>query len=175
MTDPRIYQAYLGDEADAGAALAVARRFLAACGKPPDAVSVWASLPPRTLPRAAELLPDEILSADISLEPDALAILAKVLGEEPQTHNWFLVQRASAFGAALGLGTPHPSRHVRSASTVSFDFGDDPVPEALENGRFAPWLDERAGVGLIPAAASPRIMDSFAAAFGPRPTIPGPP
>jgi hypothetical protein len=175
MTDPRIYQACLGDEADASAALAIARRFLAACGKPPAAVSVWASLAPRTLARAAELLPDEILSADISLEPDALTILAKVLGEEPQVHNWFLVQRASAFGAALGLGTPHPSRHVRPAATVSFDFGDDPVPEAIENGRFGRWLDQLATAGLIPAAvAGPRLMDRFAAAFGPRPTIPDP-
>jgi len=175
MTDPRIYQAYLGEEADATAALAIARRFLSACGKPPAAASVWASLAPRTLTRAAELLPDEILSADVSLEPGALALLAKVLGEEPQLHNWFLVQRASAFGAALGLGTPHPSRHVRSATTVSFDFGDDPVPEAIENGRFGRWLDELAATGLIPAAvAGPRLMDRFAAAFGPRPALPDP-
>jgi len=175
MTDPRIYQAYLGDEADASAALAVARRFLAACGKPPAAVSVWASLAPRTLARAAELLPDEILSADISLEPDALPILAKVLGEEPQTHNWVLAQRASAFGGALGLGTPHPSRHAMPGVTVSFDFGDDPVPEAIENGRFGYWLDQLAATGLIPAAvAGPGLMDRFAAAFGPRPTIADP-
>jgi hypothetical protein len=120
------------------------------------------------------LLPDEILSADIGLEPDALAILAKVLGEEPQTHNWFLAQRASAFGAALGLGTPHPSRHVAPAATVSFDFGDDPVPEAIENGRFGRWLGELAATGLIPAAVAGRLMERFAVAFGPRPTLPDP-
>ncbi len=175
MTDPRIYQACLGEGADASAALAIARCFLAACGKPPATVSVWASLTPRTVTRAARLLPDEILNADISLEPDALPILAKVLGDEPGVHNWFLVQRASAFGASLGLGTPHPSRHVESVATVSFDFGDDPVPEAIANGRFGRWLDELAAAGRIPAAvAGRRLMDRFAAAFGPRPTLPGP-
>jgi hypothetical protein len=176
MTDPRIYQACLGDEADASAALAIARRFLAACGKPPAAVSVWASLAPRTLTRAADLLPDEILSADISLEPGALAILAKVLADEPGVHNWFLVQRASAFGASLGLGTPHPSRHNNGcAATVSFDFGDDPVPEAIENGRFGRWLGELAAARLIPATVVGRsLIDRFAATFGPRPSLPDP-
>jgi hypothetical protein len=64
---------------------------------------------------------------------------------------------------------------VRPAATVSFDFGDDPVPEAIENGRFGRWLDQLATAGLIPAAmAGPRFMDRFAAAFGPRPAFPDP-
>jgi hypothetical protein len=167
MADPRIYQVFLGEGASAGKALAVARRFLAASGKPADSISVWASLAPSTVARAATLLPHEILSADITLEPEAFAVLAKVLGDEPRVHGWFLVQRASVFGASLGVGTPHPSQES-SGSTVWFDFGDDPVPEAIDNGRFGRWLAELALVGLLPPEVSaPRLMERFATAFGP--------
>jgi hypothetical protein len=117
----------------------------------------------------ATLLPHEILSADITLEPGSLADLAKVLGEEPRVHGWFLVQRASIFGASLGVGTPHPSRDLEAGaySTVWFDFGDDPVPEAIENGRFGRWLADLASVSLLPPEVSgPRLMDRFATTFG---------
>ena len=169
MTDPRIYQVFLEDQADAGKGLALARRFLAASGKPAGNISVWASLAPSSVASAATLLPHEILSADITLEPGSLADLAKVLGEEPRVHGWFLVQRASIFGASLGVGTPHPSRDLEAGaySTVWFDFGDDPVPEAIENGRFGRWLAELASVGLLPPEVSaPRLMERFATAFG---------
>jgi hypothetical protein len=175
MNDPRIYQAFLEDEADASKGLALARRFLAASGKPADNISVWASLAPSTVACAATLLPHEILSTDITLEPWSLAVLAKVLGDEPRVHGWFLVQRASAFGASLGVGTPHPSQELSGSSacsTVWFDFGDDPVPDAIENGRFGHWLAELAAVGLLPPqVCAPRLMERFAAAFGPSPAL----
>jgi hypothetical protein len=172
MADPRIYQVRLGDDADASAGLTVARRFLAACGKPPVGISVWASLAPSTLPGVAALLPQEILSTDITLEPRGLASLTEALRDEHRVHNWFLVQRASPFGAALGVGTPHPShpshpsqQEGRSA-TVSLDFGDDPVPEAIENGRFGRWLSGLAMTGLLPATAAPaRLMERFSREF----------
>jgi hypothetical protein len=171
MADPRIYQVFLEEGANAGTALAVARRFLAASGKPADSISIWASLAPPTVARAASLLPEEILSADVTLEPGGLGFLAKVLGDDPRVHGWFLVQRASVFGASLGVGTPHPSQAFLEAgacSTVWFDFGDDPVPEAIENGRFGRWLAELAAAGLLPPDVSaPRLMDRFATAFGP--------
>jgi hypothetical protein len=53
---------------------------------------------------------------------------------------------------------------------VSLDFGDDPVPEAIENGRFSRWLGELASAGLLPAAAAPaRLMDRFTREFPARP------
>jgi len=171
MADPRIFQVFLGEGANAGKALTVARQFLAASGKPADSISVWASLAPSSVAGAATVLPGEILSADITLEPGSLAVLAKVLGDEPHAHGWFLVQRASVFGASLGVGTPHPSQFRDSpvaCSTVWFDFGGDPVPEAIENGRFGQWLAELASVGLLPPEVSARrLMDRFAAVFGP--------
>jgi hypothetical protein len=172
MTEPRIYQVILGEGANTGKALAVARQFLAASGKPADGISVWASLAPSTVAVAASLLPGEILSADITLEPGALGVLAKVLGDEPRGSGWFLVQRASVFGASLGVGTPHPSQWQSEGgdcSTVWFDFGGDPVPEAIENGRFGRWLADLASVGLLPPSVSPAaLMKRFASAFGPR-------
>jgi len=170
MADPRIYQVRLGDDADASRGLTVARRFLAACGKPPVGISVWASLAPSTLPGVAALLPQEILSTDITLEPRGLASLTEALRDEHRVHNWFLVQRASPFGAALGVGTPHPSQADGRSATVSMDFGDDPVPEAIENGRFGRWLGELATAGLLPATAAPaRLMERFSREFPARP------
>jgi hypothetical protein len=174
MADPRIYQVRLGDGADAIRGLTVARQFLAACGKPPVGISVWASLAPSTLPGVATLLPREVLSADITLEPTALADLAGALRDEPRVHNWCLAQRASSFGAALGVGTLHPSLQDRRSATVSLDFGDDPVPEAIENGRFGRWLGELAAAGLLPATAAPaRLMDRFSREFPARPASAG--
>ena len=170
MADPRIYQVCLGDGADASRGLRVARQFLAACAKPPVGISVWASLAPSTLPGVAALLPHEILSTDITLEPTALGGLAEALRFEHRVQNWFLVQRASPFGAALGVGTPHPSQQGGRSATVSLDFGDDPVPDAIENGRFGRWLGELAAAGLLPATASPaRLMDRFTREFPARP------
>jgi hypothetical protein len=167
--DPRIYQVLLGDESDARPGLAVARQLRAAGGKPPAAISVWASLAPSTVVAVAALLPHEIVSADIALEPSAFGDLAEALREEPRVHNWHLSQRGSAFGSPIGVGTPHPAVHDGSSSVVSFDFGGDPVPEAIENGRFRRWLDGLAGVGLLPAMVSAaRLMDTFAATFPPR-------
>src|SRR5580692_5374029 len=139
MADPRIYQVRLGDGADASRGLSVARQFLAACAKPPVGISVWASLAPSTLPGVAALLPHEILSTDIMLEPTALGGLVEALRSEYRVQNWFVVQRASPFGAAVGVGTPHPSQQGGRSATVSLDFGDDPVPDAIENGRFSRW------------------------------------
>lgn len=170
MADPRIYRACLGHEADTSTGLAVARRLVATCGKPPLDITVWASLAPSTIASVATLLPHEILSADITMEPCALQKLAEVLGGDPRVHNWFVVQRASAFGSALGVGSPHPSRHDGSSSTVTLDFGGDPVPEAIGNGRFGRWLDDLAAAGLLPDAVSrPGIMQQFAARFTPWP------
>ena len=170
MADPRIYRACLGHEANTSTGLAVARRLVATGGKPPFDITVWASLAPSTIASVATLLPHEILSADITMEPCALHRLAEVLSGDPQAHNWFVVQRASAFGSALGVGSPHPSRHDGSSSTVSLDFGDDPVPEAIGNGRFGHWLDELACAGLLPDAVSrPGIIQQFAARFPPWP------
>ncbi len=170
MADPRIYQVGLGNGADASRGLTVARQFVAACGKPPVGISVWASLAPSTLPGVAALLPHEILSTDITLEPAALTDLAQALRFEHRVQNWFLVQRASPFGAALGVGTPHPSQQGGPSATVSLDFGDDPVPEAIENGRFGRWLGELAAAGLLPATAAPaRLMDRFSREFPARP------
>ena len=159
------------DEADARRGLAAARQLLAACGKPPAAISVWASLTPSTVAAVAALLPHEIVSADIALEPSAFGDLAEVLRDELRVHDWYLSQRGSAFGSAIGVGTPHPAAHDGSSAVVSFDFGGDPVPEAIENGRFGRWLDGLAGVGLLPAALSPaRLMNTFAVTFPPRPS-----
>ena len=169
MADPRIYQVYLGKGADASKGLAVARQFLAACGKPPDFISVWASLAPSTLAGGAALLPQEILSADIMLEPKALPDLVAALRDEPRVHNWFLVQRASALGSPLGVGTPHPSRHDGKSATVTLDFGDDPVPEAIAAGRPGRWLAELAAVGLLPGSSPARLMDRLATEFSARP------
>jgi len=170
MADPRIYQVCLANEADASLGLSLARRFIAACGKQSARISAWASLMPSSLPGVAALLPHEILSADITLEPSALASLVDVLRAEPQAHNWSLAQRASAFGSALGVGTRHPSQlDWASSSTVSLDFGDDPVPEAIANGRFGRWLEALASAGLLPARVSvSRLMDRFADSFPPR-------
>jgi hypothetical protein len=53
---------------------------------------------------------------------------------------------------------------------VSLDFGDDPVPEAIDNGRFGKWLGELAAAGILPAAAAPaRLMDLFTREFPPLP------
>jgi hypothetical protein len=112
------------------------------------------------------------MSADITLEPGALGGLAGVLRTGPRDHGWFLVQRASPFGGAMGVGSPHPSRADGSSATVSLDFGDDPVPEAIENGRFGRWLAALARAGLLPPAARPdRLMERFAAAFPQRPSV----
>ncbi len=136
-------------------------------------ISVWASLAPSTVAAVAPVLPHEILSADITLEPRALAELAGVLRDEQRVHNWFLTQRASAFGSALGVGTPHPSQHDDGVATVSLDFGDDPVPDAIANGRFGRWLDQLARVGLLPPTVAPAsLMGRFAARFPPRPASP---
>jgi hypothetical protein len=171
MGDPQIYQVLLGDEADARAGLAVARRLVTSCGKPPAAISIWASLAPSTVAAVAALLPHEIVSADISLEPSAFGDLAEALRDEPRVHDWYLSQRASAFGSAIGVGTPHPTVHDGSSSVLSFDFGGDPVPEAIDNGRFGRWLEGLASVGLLPGTVSAaRLMDTFATAFPPRPT-----
>jgi len=173
--DPQIYQVLPGDEPDARPGLALARQLLAAGGQPPAAISVWASLAPSTVVAVAALLPHEIVSADISLEPSAFGDLAEALREEPRVHNWHLSQRGSAFGSAFGVGTPHPAAHDGSSSVVSFDFGGDPVPEAIENGRFQHWLDGLAGAGLLPATVSvARLMDAFAATFPPRKTFRSP-
>jgi len=170
MADPRVYQVCLEDGADTSRGLTVARRFLAACGKPPVGISVWASLRPATLPGVAVLLPHEILSTDITLEPAALGGLTEALRDEHRVHNWFLVQRASPFGAALGVGTPHPARGNGRSATVSLDFGDEPVPEAIETGRFGRWLGELATAGLLPATAAPdRLMERFTREFPARP------
>jgi hypothetical protein len=171
MGAPQIYQVLLGDETDARQGLAVARRLLAACGKPPAAISIWASLAPSTVVAVADLLPHEIVSADISLEPSAFGDLAEALRDEPRVHDWYLSQRASAFGSALGVGTPHPAVHDGSSSVVSFDFGGDPVPEAIENGRFGRWLDGLLSVGLLPGTVSAaRLMGTFATTFPARQT-----
>jgi hypothetical protein len=167
--DPQIYQVLVGNETDARGGLAVARRLLAAGGKPPAGISVWASLAPSTVVAVAALLPSEIVSADISLEPSAFGDLAEALRDEPRVHNWYLSQRASAFGSAIGVGTPHPAAHDGSSSVASFDFGGDPVPEAIENGRFGHWLDGLMSVGLLPGTVSAaRFMGTFAATFPPR-------
>jgi hypothetical protein len=167
--DPRIYQVLAGGDPDARQGLAAARQLLAACGKPPAAISVWASLAPSTVGAVAALLPHEIVSADIALEPSACGDLADALRDEPRVHNWYLSQRASAFGSAIGVGMAHPAAQDWSSSMASFDFGGDPVPEAIENGRFGRWLDGLAGVGLLPATVSPdRLMGTFAATFPPR-------
>jgi hypothetical protein len=166
MGDPRIYQLLLGDETDARRGLTVARQLLAAGGELPAAISVWASLAPSTVVAVAALLPHEIVSADIALEPSAFGDLAEALRDEPRVHNWHVSQRGSAFGSAIGVGTPHPAAHDGSSSVLSFDFGGDPVPEAIENGRFGRWLDGLAGVGLLPAPVSAgRLMRTFAATF----------
>src|SRR5882724_11294284 len=144
--DPQIYQVLPGDEPDARPGLAGARQLLAAGGKPPAAISVWASLAPSTVVAVAALLPHEIVSADISLEPSAFGDLAEALREEPRVHNWHLSQRGSAFGSAFGVGTPHPAA-----------------------------LDGLAGAGLLPATVSvARLMDTFAATFPPRKTFRSP-
>jgi hypothetical protein len=170
--DPRIYQVLAGDETDARSGLAAARRLLAACGKPPAAITVWASLAPSSVIAVAGLLPSEIVSADIALEPSAFGDLAEALRDEPRVHNWYLSQRGSAFGSAIGVGTPHPSAHDGSTSMVSFDFGGDPVPEAIENGRFRRWLDGLLSVGLLPSTVgAARLMQTFAVTFPPRPAL----
>jgi hypothetical protein len=167
--DPRIYQVLAGDETDARGGLAAARRLLAACGKPPAAISVWVSLAPSSVIAIAALLPSEIVSADIALEPSAFGDLAEALRDEPRVHNWHVSQRGSAFGSAIGVGTPHPAAQDGSTAVVSFDFGGDPVPEAIDNGRFRRWLDGLAGVGLLPATVgAARLMEAFAATFPPR-------
>ena len=170
--DPRIYQVLAGDQTDARSGLAAARRLLAACGKPPAAITVWASLAPSSVIAVAGLLPSEIVSADIALEPSAFGDLAEALRDEPRVHNWYLSQRGSAFGSAIGVGTPHPSAHDGSTSMVSFDFGGDPVPEAIENGRFRRWLDGLLSVGLLPSTVGAvRLMQTFAVTFPPRPAL----
>ncbi len=173
--DPRIYQVLVADETAARAGLAAARRLLAACGKPPAAISVWASLAPSAVAGVAGLLPHEIVSADIALEPSAFGDLAEALRDEPRVHNWHLSQRGSAFGSAIGVGTPHPSAHDGSTSMVSFDFGGDPVPEAIDNGRFRRWLDGLLSVGLLPSTVgAARLMETFAATFPSRSALPWP-
>lgn len=174
MADPRIYQASLGDGADPSRGLALARRLLAASGKPASGISVWASLSPPSVAGAARILPEEILSADLALEPDRIPALVEALRPEPGADNWFLVQRASAFGSPFGLGTTHPSRRDESSATAYLDFGDEPVPDAIASGRFGRWLEALASAGLLPATIQPsQLMDRFATEFRQRREPPG--
>ncbi|MGI5230982.1 hypothetical protein [Actinoallomurus sp. CA-142502] len=155
MADPRLYGVELPD-GDVMTAMAVVRRILTRCARPPISVSARGTL---TRPAAvAAVAPEAHVGAVLAVPPSGLGRLAATLCEQP-LDDWYAEQRASTFGSAFWLGR---DREAPLASQLSLSLTAEPGREHAERPRAERWLTALAEAGLLPPAASPaRIAEWF--------------